>query len=45
MGHVHPATDKNLLRSVALKRLDKAYATKSFYRDAFIAEDIRPPTP
>jgi hypothetical protein len=38
MGHVHPATDRNLLRHVALKRLDKAYASKSFYRDAFIAE-------
>jgi serine/threonine-protein kinase len=38
MGHVHPATDRNLLRHVALKRLDKDYATKSFYRDAFIAE-------
>jgi len=38
MGHVHPAMDKNLLREVALKRLDKEYATKDFYRDAFIAE-------
>ncbi len=38
MGHVHPATDRNLLRHVALKRLDKAFASKSFYRDAFIAE-------
>jgi serine/threonine-protein kinase len=38
MGHVHPATDRNLLRHVALKRLDKDYALKSFYRDAFIAE-------
>jgi len=38
MGHVHPATDRNLLRHVALKRLDKDYATKSFYRDGFIAE-------
>ncbi len=38
MGHVHPALDKNLLREVALKRLDKEYATKDFYRDAFIAE-------
>jgi len=38
MGHVHPAVDRNLLRQVALKRLDKAYATKTFYRDAFIAE-------
>jgi eukaryotic-like serine/threonine-protein kinase len=38
MGHVHPATDRNLLRHVAMKRLDKDYATKAFYRDAFIAE-------
>jgi len=38
MGHVHPAIDRNLLRHVALKRLDKDYATKDFYRDAFIAE-------
>lgn len=38
MGHVHPAMDRNLLRKVALKRLDKAYASKRFYRDAFIAE-------
>jgi serine/threonine-protein kinase len=38
MGHVHPATDRNLLRHVALKRLDKSLAGKSFYSDAFIAE-------
>jgi serine/threonine-protein kinase len=38
MGHVHPASDRNLLRQVALKRLDKAYASKTFYRDSFIAE-------
>jgi serine/threonine-protein kinase len=38
MGHVHPATDRNLLRSVALKRLDKDLAGKKFYKDAFIAE-------
>jgi eukaryotic-like serine/threonine-protein kinase len=38
MGHVHPATDRNLLRNVALKRLDKDLAGESFYRDAFIAE-------
>jgi serine/threonine-protein kinase len=38
MGHVHPATDKNLLRHVAVKRLDQRYATKAFYRDSFIAE-------
>jgi serine/threonine-protein kinase len=38
MGHVHPAMDRNLLRNVALKRLDKTYATRPFYRDSFIAE-------
>jgi serine/threonine-protein kinase len=38
MGHVHPALDRNLLRHVALKRIDKDYANKPFYRDAFIAE-------
>jgi len=38
MGHVHPATDRNLLRHVALKRLDPRYADKAFYRDSFIAE-------
>ena len=38
MGHVHPAADRNLLRWVALKRLDKNYATKAFYKDSFIAE-------
>jgi eukaryotic-like serine/threonine-protein kinase len=38
MGHVHPALDRNLLRQVALKRMDKDYANKAFYRDAFIAE-------
>jgi len=38
MGHVHPATDRNLLRHVALKRLDKKFASVAFYRDGFIAE-------
>lgn len=38
MGHVHPATDLNLLRHVALKRLDKDIAKHAFYRDGFIAE-------
>src|SRR4029077_16182439 len=38
MGHVHPATDRNLLRHVALKRIDKEYANKAFYQDSFIAE-------
>jgi len=38
MGHVHPALDRNLLRRVALKRIDKDYAGHAFYRDGFIAE-------
>jgi serine/threonine-protein kinase len=38
MGRIHPATDKNLLRHVALKRLDKSLASHPFYRDGFIAE-------
>ncbi|HYO96632.1 MAG TPA: protein kinase [Polyangiaceae bacterium] len=38
MGRIHPATDRNLLRHVALKRMDKKYAGERFYRDAFIAE-------
>ena len=38
MGRIHPATDRNLLRHVALKRLDKQLARQSFYRDGFIAE-------
>lgn len=38
MGHVHPCADRNLLRHVAMKRLDKAFAHKPFYRDSFIAE-------
>ncbi|MFT3922178.1 MAG: protein kinase [Myxococcales bacterium] len=38
MGRIHPATDRNLLRHVALKRLDKDLARQSFYRDGFIAE-------
>src|SRR5258708_5206086 len=38
MGRIHPATDRNLLRHVALKRLDKNLAQKPFYRDGFIAE-------
>ncbi len=38
MGHVHPATDRNLLRKVALKRIDKDYASHAYYRDGFIAE-------
>ena len=38
MGRVHPATDRNLLRHVAMKFLDKTYAGEPYYRDAFIAE-------
>jgi serine/threonine-protein kinase len=38
MGRIHPATDRNLLRHVALKRLDSSLATHAFYRDGFIAE-------
>jgi len=38
MGRIHPATDRNLLRHVALKRLDKELAQEPFYRDGFIAE-------
>jgi hypothetical protein len=38
MGHVHRAVDRNLLRHVALKRIDKSFATNPFYRDGFVAE-------
>jgi hypothetical protein len=38
MGRIHPATDRNLLRHVALKRLDTSFAVEPFYRDGFIAE-------
>jgi hypothetical protein len=38
MGRIHPATDRNLLRHVALKRLAKELVRESFYRDGFIAE-------
>lgn len=38
MGHVHPATDRNLLRHVALKRLDKSLVGERFYVEGFIAE-------
>ncbi|HMA96582.1 MAG TPA: serine/threonine-protein kinase [Polyangiaceae bacterium] len=38
MGRIHPATDRNLLRDVALKRLDKDLAREAFYRDGFVAE-------
>jgi serine/threonine-protein kinase len=38
MGRIHPATDRNLLRHVALKRLDKELAKEPFYKGGFIAE-------
>jgi eukaryotic-like serine/threonine-protein kinase len=38
MGRIHPATDRNLLRHVALKRLDQELSKEPFYRDGFIAE-------
>src|SRR4029078_13711627 len=37
-GRIHPAIDRHLLRSVALKRLAKELASNPFYRDGFIAE-------
>jgi serine/threonine-protein kinase len=38
MGRIHPATDRHLLRHVALKRLDMQYAKEPFYRNGFVAE-------
>src|SRR3954470_13943396 len=38
MGRIHPATDRNLLRHVALKRLDRELARVPMYKDGFIAE-------
>lgn len=38
MGRIHPATDRSLLRHVALKRLDAARAKVPLYREGFIAE-------
>jgi serine/threonine-protein kinase len=38
MGRIHPATDRNLLRHVALKRLAKELVGEPFYRDGFVAE-------
>ncbi|HEX3773982.1 MAG TPA: serine/threonine-protein kinase [Polyangiaceae bacterium] len=38
MGRIHPATDRNLLRHVALKRLDKELSRVPMYKDGFIAE-------
>ncbi len=38
MGRIHPATDRNLLRHMALKRLDKELAKVPMYREGFIAE-------
>ncbi len=38
MGRIHPATDRNLLRHVALKRLDRELSKVPMYRDGFVAE-------
>src|SRR6187402_2072473 len=38
MGRIHPATDRNLLRHVAMKRLDKELAREPFYTGGFIGE-------
>ena len=38
MGHIHGALDRNLLRQVALKLLDKSLAQNPMYREGFIAE-------
>ena len=38
MGHVHPALDRNLLRHVAMKRLDLAHTVHEMYVQGFIAE-------
>ena len=38
MGRVHPATDRNLLRHVALKRLDRELAREPMYKEGFVAE-------
>jgi eukaryotic-like serine/threonine-protein kinase len=38
MGAIHPATDRNLMRHVALKRMDRRLAENAFYRQGFIVE-------
>lgn len=38
VGHIHAALDRNLLRHVAMKRLDAKLADTPMYRDGFIAE-------
>src|SRR6476620_7853161 len=38
IGRIHAATDLNLLRHVALKRIDKKLAEVPMYREGFIAE-------
>ncbi|HEX9297039.1 MAG TPA: serine/threonine-protein kinase [Polyangiaceae bacterium] len=38
IGRIHAATDRNLLRHVALKRIDRKLAKVPMYRDGFIAE-------
>jgi len=38
IGRIHAATDRNLLRHVALKRIDRRLAEVPMYREGFIAE-------
>ncbi len=38
MGRIHVVTDRNLLRNVAMKRLDKQFVSHDVYREGFIAE-------
>src|SRR5882757_826639 len=38
IGRIHAATDRNLLRHVAMKRIDKKLAEVPMYREGFIAE-------
>lgn len=38
MGRIHPAMDRNLLRPLALKRLDAELSKVPMYRDGFVAE-------
>jgi len=38
IGRIHAATDRNLLRHVALKRIDKKLAEVPMYKEGFIAE-------
>jgi serine/threonine-protein kinase len=38
IGRIHAATDRNLLRHVAMKRIDRKLAEVPMYREGFIAE-------